>query len=257
MKKQLLSFIFALPFFVNAQFSESFDTGIPATWTVINGGDAANTWTTYATNLSINPHSGARYAGLIYGSTAHSDYLITPQFTVTTGVSDRLVLWGINRGASLAETFDIKISTTTPTASAFTTTIATAVKPATTWTKYVYDLSAYAGQTIYVGFYSSTTDIWFLGLDDIAVTNAASLSVIDSKSNKLNIYPNPVKDILNIKSEAKTNTVNILSFTGQVIKTVKLENGENKVDLSSLPKGNYIVRIEEEGQFKTFKIIKD
>ena len=260
MKKQLLSLIFALPFLANAQFSESFDSGIPATWTIINGGDSGQTWASYSSYsalTTINPHSGAKFVGLRYGSTAHSDYLISPQVTVQAGVSDKLALWAVNGSSStFLEKFDIKISTTTPDASAFTKTLASAVAPPTSWNRYTYDLSEYVGQTIYIGFYSSTTDLWFVGLDDIVVSNAATLSVIDTKDNKLNVYPNPVENYLNINVDSKSSTANIINVAGQQIKIIKLTAGENKVNFTDLPKGNYIVRVEDEGQSKSYRIIK-
>ncbi len=258
MKKQLLSFLLTLPLAVNAQFSESFDSGIPSTWTVINGGDSG-TWETYAGfDTTFNsPNSGAQFVGLKYGSTPHDDYLITPSFTVVAGLSDKLLLYGRNRGAGLAEVFDIKVSTTTPTAEAFTANIATDVKPPTTWTRYAYDLSAYEGQTIYIAFYSKTDDVWFLGLDDISVTNAASLSALDTVNKKFSYYPNPVKDFLTINYEGKLTSVSIYNFAGQLVKSINAKSINSKIDLSKLPTGNYILRVEENGQFKSFKIIKE
>ncbi len=77
-----------------------------------------------------------------------------------------------------------------------------------------------------------------LGLDDV-----------NSKSTK--IYPNPVTDFLTI--ESKTNQeVKAYSVLGQLVLTTNLKVGKNQINLSSLPKGNYIVNIGAD----SYKIIK-
>ena len=178
--KVFLVFAMLVSFVGKAQFIENFDAGIPANWTVINNGDP-NTWEAATPNTGT-AHSGANVARLIYSATAHEDYLITPQFTVTTGVSNRLGLWIKERSTTFPEPFDILLSTTGANAADFTTTIAAAVMPTATWSEVSYSLSAYAGQTVYIAFKSTTTDMWELYLDDITV-DAAAASVPDCATN--------------------------------------------------------------------------
>ncbi len=171
MKKITFLFFFLLGGFLSssAQFSQNFDAGTttPAGWTVNNGGDA-NTWTFGVPNVGT-ANSGTNVAKLIYGSTAHDDYLITPQFTVTAGVTDFLTVWAKQRSNTFPEPFDILLSTAGTASSDFTTTIASTVQPNTTWQKFSYPLTAYLGQTVYIAFRSTTTDEWELYLDDISV----------------------------------------------------------------------------------------
>ncbi|WP_162128177.1 T9SS-dependent choice-of-anchor J family protein [Flavobacterium phycosphaerae] len=171
MKKITIVFLFLIGGMVSsfAQFSENFDAGttIPAGWSVINGGDA-NTWTV-STPGTGTAHSGANVVRIYYSATAHNDYLVTPQFTVTAGVTDFLSLWARNRSDTFHEPFDILLSTAGNAEADFTTTIAAAVDPTTAWGQYNYDLAAYNGQTVYIAFKSTTTDEWQLYLDDISV----------------------------------------------------------------------------------------
>ncbi len=173
MKKITLLFLFLIGSIsmTYAQFSENFDAGttLPTGWSVINNGDT-NTWN-IGTPGTGSANSGNNVARIYYSATAaHDDYLITPQFTVTATVSDYLTLWAKSRSNTLyPEPFDILLSTTDNLAASFTTTIATAVNPTTSWGKYSYDLSAYTGQTVYIAFHSTTTNMWQLYLDDIAV----------------------------------------------------------------------------------------
>lgn len=174
MIKKLLLALIAIPTIANAQFSQNFDasTTIPAGWTVLNGGDT-NTWSiveyTGATGLSA--YSGTNSVSIGYSSAAHDDYLVTPAITVTNGVSNFLSFYARSRDPQYPEVISLKISTTTPTAGAFTNTLAATVAPASgaSFYRYTYDLSSYAGQTIYIGFHSTTTDKFFFDIDDVSV----------------------------------------------------------------------------------------
>ncbi len=168
----LIFVLFVFSWQSNAQFTQGFETGIPATWTVINGGDA-NTWTA-TTPGTGTAHTGTNVAKLVFGATAHDDYLITEQFTVTAGVSDRLSLWHKQRSNTFPEPFDVLLSTGGNTAPDFTITIAAAVASNTTWQQKTYDLTAYIGGTVYIAFRSTTTDQWELYLDDIVVDGIPS-----------------------------------------------------------------------------------
>lgn len=173
MRTKLLFALLAMPIIANAQFTQNFDAGttIPAGWTVLNGGDA-NTWSIVNyTGGTITAYSGANTASIGYSSSAHDDYLVTPAITVTAGVSDFLSFYARSRDPLYPETISVKISTTTPTAAAFTTNLAATVAPPSgaNFYKYSYDLSAYVGQTIYIGFHSATTDKFYFDLDDISL----------------------------------------------------------------------------------------
>jgi len=74
---------------------------------------------------------------------------------------------------------------------------------------------------------------------------------VPSVSAKMNIYPNPVSDRLNIDLEMKTNAAveyKMYNSAGKLVKTgkpgVKADNSQNiSVDVSDLPSGLYIVSV--------------
>ena len=259
--KQIYQLVMALgflPICLFGQYTQSFDSAtMPADWTIINGGDPGTweTWNTYLASVDIDPHSGSHFLGLEYGSTAHDDYAVSPAIVVTAGVSDKLSFWSKNGGNGLAEEFDIKISTTTPTAAALTNTLASAVKPPTTWTQYTYDLTQFVGQTIYIAFYSSTEDVWFVGIDDFEISSNL-LSVSEAKLKTVSMYPNPVIDVLNIESKNKITEINVYDFTGRLQKNEKVNSENAKVNLTELKTGTYLVKIKDGNSEKTYKIIK-
>lgn len=193
-KKLLLLGLLTLPTLVSAQFLENFDGGttLPTGWTVLNGGDS-ETWEIADFSTSeILAHSGTNVAVILYGSTAHDDYLISPAVNVTTGVSDFLTFWARSRDPLYPEVISLKLSTTGVAPADFTETLEASVAPVSglEFYKYQYDLSAYVGQTIYIGFYSSTTDMFAFDLDDVEVTalpsclsptNPAAIVISDSE----------------------------------------------------------------------------
>lgn len=168
----VIAFLLTIVTQSHAQFTESFEAAaLPASWTVLNGGDA-NTWLAIdlSASTTISGHTGTHVAGIVYTTpTAHDDYLITPAITVTSGVNDRFSFWARSRDPLYPEVIDLKLSTTTPTAAAFTTVLQAGIAPlgGVTFYKYTYDLSAYVGQTVYIGFYSSTADQFIFDLDDV------------------------------------------------------------------------------------------
>lgn len=260
MKRIRLSFValLAATVLANAQYTQNFDgTTMPSDWTIINGGDAGQweIWPFYSASTDIYPHSGDGFLGLEFGYSAHDDYAVSPPIQVVAGVSDKVSFWAYNGGASLAEKISVKVSTTTPTATAFTSSLVTDLKPPTSWTQYTYDLSAYVGQTIYISFYSDTTDVWYIAVDDFVISGG-SLATNETEANlHTKIYPNPVFDYLFIDSKAKISDVKVIDFSGKVV--LNLEDIEsNKIYLGSLQSGNYILNFKENGIPKSKKIVK-
>ena len=68
----------------------------------------------------------------------------------------------------------------------------------------------------------------------------------------LEIYPNPTSDILNIKSQSLINKLNVFSMDGRLIHSFK--QPENKIDLSMLLSGLYLVEVYINGQRYTRSI---
>ncbi|MCT4327717.1 T9SS type A sorting domain-containing protein [Chryseobacterium indologenes] len=83
-----------------------------------------------------------------------------------------------------------------------------------------------------------------------------SLNVNDVVSTKFKIFPNPVKDILNIISDKEIKSISIFDMSGKkALHHVEIKN--SKVDVSSLPVGGYLVNIElGDSIVKTVKILK-
>ncbi len=81
-----------------------------------------------------------------------------------------------------------------------------------------------------------------------------NLSVVENQlENNIKIYPNPVGNILNVKSDEKIRSVQILSLTGQVLWNAQMKS----FDVSFLKTGVYLIKIQtENGKVETKKLIK-
>ncbi|MBU8883903.1 choice-of-anchor J domain-containing protein [Kaistella sp. DKR-2] len=173
MKKTLFSVLLALPFIASAQFSQNFDSGTttPAGWTVLNGGGTSTF--IFGPGAPGSAFSQPNAAQINYDATAHDDYLVTPAITVTAGVNDRLTYFVKNQDPLFVESYDVRIATANTAPAFATATVVTPSAPApSTWSYKVLDLSAYVGQTVYVGFHATSADMFRLLFDDIVSDTA-------------------------------------------------------------------------------------
>lgn len=83
---------------------------------------------------------------------------------------------------------------------------------------------------------------------------SSALATHNVKTEKFSIYPNPVKDILNINGVGKIENVEIYNLVGQKMKSA---TASSKIDVSSLSKGVYLINIISNGQKQSIKFIKE
>lgn len=84
-----------------------------------------------------------------------------------------------------------------------------------------------------------------------------TLAVQDVNKSKINYYPNPVVDQLQINNDKKINTVEIYNASGSAIKNVIINSEKGSIDMRQLPVGVYILKINSDKQSETIKVIKN
>lgn len=89
------------------------------------------------------------------------------------------------------------------------------------------------------------------------LVTSATLSATALVFESLKIYPNPINDILTIANSNSIDSVEIISYLGQLISNVKVNDLLANINVSDLSKGVYFVKISSQDQFKTIKIIKN
>ncbi len=77
-----------------------------------------------------------------------------------------------------------------------------------------------------------------------------------NKNNAFNIYPNPVKDVINIQAKKSGEmSYQIINVNGQVVLSGKAAN--QSVNVQSLPVGNYVIKIANGEETSNLKFIKN
>ncbi len=160
----------------------------PDGWTTIHV-SGSNAW---ARNTGTGNNSSSAFAYRKDVSGGYNDYLITPLLAPASG--DSLSFWLASQFSYnyAGTTLTIEVSTTTPTADAFTTTLATyesgssgsfGTSGSTDWVNKKVDLSAYAGQQIYIAFHA--VDVGYnadVRIDDVTGTSIVLASCVKPKN---------------------------------------------------------------------------
>ena len=74
----------------------------------------------------------------------------------------------------------------------------------------------------------------------------------------VSLYPNPVSDILNIKTSSGTiSSAKLYSINGKLFRTYSFENRQVELDLSAFENGFYLLQIQTDSELLFKKIIKN
>ncbi|PKF72921.1 T9SS type A sorting domain-containing protein [Chryseobacterium sp. PMSZPI] len=89
----------------------------------------------------------------------------------------------------------------------------------------------------------------------IKTTSTLGISDIRLKANAEEIYPNPTKGMLTIKSDAAIEQINVVNAIGQ---RINVEFLNNQINMNQFPKGVYFIELKlKNGKSVSRKIIKD
>ena len=80
------------------------------------------------------------------------------------------------------------------------------------------------------------------------------LAVNDVNKKSVQVYPNPVKDVLNVSNVSSTSSYEIFNAAGQVVSRGTLATG--KVLVNQLTKGVYFINIDDNGTVVKTKFVK-
>ncbi len=201
------------------------------------------------------PHGGDRFGACFasiptQGST-NNDWLISPK--VQLGTNSVFKLWVKTHNDQWGkEKYKIGVSTTTNDPSAFTIISDGAYEEApTAWTEKTYSLVNYDNQEVYVAINCISEDVSIFMVDDIEIiTNP--ISVANINKNSIKIYPNPTTGLVNIEGIDNYNELQIIDIQGKTV--IAINTFTNVLDVSDLPKGNYIIRIISDKSVITKKL---
>jgi len=120
------------------------------------------------------------------------------------------------------------------------------------------NLSPYANANFKLRFvYDDAGDFSYGAVvDDVTITSGVmGTSDTASHSDKIKIYPNPVKDHLFLSSDLKISTISVIDMSGKHIKT--FSGKSEHYDVSDLQKGVYLLLIDNGKEMIKKKMIKN
>lgn len=187
MKKVLLTLASVMvAFAMNAQtiFNEGFNDGtIPTGWTMFNDNNTSNSeyyreaWVGVPSQGNPAPCVGSQSWFTTPGTADR--WLITPAITIPAEGSYALTLEAMAYEASFPDGFQVKVSTTDASSrSSFGAPIINVPACTDNWTEYSANLSAYAGQTIYIAIIQNSNDMNLLFVDNVKVYQPAENEIV-------------------------------------------------------------------------------
>jgi len=205
------------------------------------------------TSYAYSTHSGIGCAfsesfSLTNGGVLFPDnYLITPPFTVTDQ-KNQLIWWVSPHGIPGMEGdhYSVSISITGTDPLDFIELFSEDIL-FQDFNLRVLSLNDYIGKKARIAFrHYWSRDKWQVKIDDVAVVPEGTYTSVDevSKDSDLNIYPNPARDIIKINSSDVIKRVDVYNTLGTVVNT-KIANAANlQLNVSHLPQGMYIIKVE-------------
>jgi len=135
----------------------------PPGWTVYNFDASPDAWSRYTTYYYSAP-ACAR----IYYDIPNNDWLITPRLKAVDG--DKLKFWWRTQSTSYTETLFVRVSTNPDVSDTGSYTLIDQVSSTGTiaWSEKIIDLSAYAGQDIYIAFWYRCNNFYGVAIDNVS-----------------------------------------------------------------------------------------
>jgi aminopeptidase YwaD len=92
----------------------------------------------------------------------------------------------------------------------------------------------------------------------IVVPIETELETLDSEFESVKVYPNPTKDLLNVRvNELITGSqFELLEISGQSILKQSIKNNQTLLDISDLKSGTYLYRFTTNDGVKFGKVVK-
>ncbi|MFZ4929488.1 T9SS type A sorting domain-containing protein [Chryseobacterium sp. Mn2064] len=96
------------------------------------------------------------------------------------------------------------------------------------------------------------------GISNDNINKKMETEIGNHTDSKTVIFPNPTKGVLQVKTRKSIEELFIYDLAGKIImRKEKLPEGKNTIDLIAYPQGVYLIRVLTDGNWETFKIIKN
>ena len=182
----------------------------------------------------------------------NNDWFITPPIAIENGTKFSFWARSANNTYGL-EQFRVGISEDDYTYTYIAGSSSTSISAPVEWKQFIYDLSQYAGQTLYLAIMCVSNDVFAFFIDDIEI--GPNVGVNDSYTDNISIYPNPAKDNVSITLPEENAQIDIVNVLGQTVKSVNTTSTNETISLVGMEKGMYFFCIRLHDKTITKKVI--
>ncbi|WP_196888607.1 T9SS-dependent choice-of-anchor J family protein [Aureivirga sp. CE67] len=255
-------------------FSDDFSDGDASDWSIVDQDEDGYVWSVEDLSAAVATFDNS----LVSFSWVNTDpddpnvgdplnpdnFAISPAIDLTNASGSIVLTFNYGTAASanfVADNFSVYVSTTNDhTAIMNETPIHTETLDFQGSESKLFDLSSYAGQTVYVTFrHHDVTDMYSMIIDDVVVRDAeeGELSNEEFSLSNFSIFPNPVEDKINLSFETLGEYNVVLSdILGREVRNVKVSNLSNSsIDVSDLKSGNYILNVYSDDKSFSKKVV--
>lgn len=117
-----------------------------------------------------------------------------------------------------------------------------------------YESGSYEYTVIKDGYVAATGSFDLIDEDMTIEVSLLYTSINNNLSEEIQIYPNPVSGVLNIRTNLDYK-VEIMDISGRLVRSDLLINGENQINLSNQTPGIYYMRLVSEMNVQVKKIM--
>ena len=83
------------------------------------------------------------------------------------------------------------------------------------------------------------------------------MSWLNEEEVDFSVYPNPFTSNLDVRSDQKMESIQVIDITGKIVKTMNTEGNFASLDLSNLMNGAYMIVVNSNNSVSTKRIIKN
>jgi|SRR5690554_6951768 hypothetical protein len=104
--------------------------------------------------------------------------------------------------------------------------------------------------------YFSASPVNFMWIDNIKFYEGEfNMGVNDIDVTNISVYPTVAKDLVNISSKSNINNITVFNTSGQQVLRLNPNSVDAQINVSALPAGVYMVKIQSGKQVQTKKIV--
>lgn len=216
--------------------------------------------------LSGNNHTSGGAASIAFNNggaitSGIDEYMISSCVNLTSGTSYYIQYWANVPTSTLVPSvvIETKIGTDN-TVAAMTTSIGsyTVLSSQTTYSLTRHNFTVPTSGTYNIGFRATsngTNTAWFR-MDDIVLGKNVGAGIKSySLDQTISLFPNPTSGLLNVNTKEANTSLEVYNMIGEKIYSNNLVKGNNTIDLSGFSNGSYFVKIFNNNQTTTKKII--